>query len=85
MGVTAEYPAISKIYSYKNGYAASQLGGYRVTRPWGYGAMLLCGYAANPNTDAYPNTNPNPNPNPWGMRLHGYVRDNSFEVVRYST
>lgn len=28
MGVTAEYPAISKIYSYKNGYAASQLGGY---------------------------------------------------------
>ena len=49
--------------------------------------MLLRGYAANPNTDAYPNTNPNPNhnPNPWGMRLHGYVRGNSFEVAGYST
>ena len=49
--------------------------------------MLLRGYAANPNTDAYPNTNPNPNrnPNPWGMQLHGYVRGNSFEVAGYST
>ena len=87
MRVIVEYPAISKIYSYRNGYAALQLGGIAVTRPWGYGAMLLRGYAANPNTDAYPNTNPNPNhnPNPWGMRLHGYVRGNSFEVAGYST
>ena len=87
MGVTAEYPAILKIYSYKNGYAASQLGGYGAMQLHGHGAMLLRGYAANPNTDAYPNTNPNPNhnPNPWGMQLHGYVRGNSFEVAGYST
>ena len=86
MGVTAEYPAISKIYSYKNGYAATRLRSLVAT---GQQAMLLRGYAANPNTDAYPNTNPNPNhnpkPNPWGMWLHGYVRGNSFEVAGYST
>ena len=44
MGVTAEYLAISKIYSYKNGYAASQLGGYGAMQLHGHGATGLCVY-----------------------------------------
>ena len=58
--------AISKLYRYNSDYVATR----------------LRGYAANPNTDTYPNINPNhnpspdpnrnPNPNSWGMRLRGY-------------
>ena len=60
MGVTAEYPVISKIYLYNSGYDASQLGGYGATQLHGDGATLLHGYAVNPNTDTYPNTKPKP-------------------------
>ena len=60
MGVTAEYLAILKIYPYNSGYAALLLGGYGAMWLCGDRATLLHGYAANPNTDTYPNTKPKP-------------------------